>query len=111
MSILAAQQAKAIKSLETKMRYSEGIMSKKEWIELQIEKGSRVEQGTKNRLRYNRIKYNRLRGGLYSNEQEEYEKKCNELITCYRLYPSKGTSSWEITKSEYNYFNSLIKQP
>ena len=106
-NIKAAQKGKAEKSLNIQMRYSEGIMTKKEWIELNFKKGATVEESTKNRLQFNRIKYNRLRGGIWSNEQEEYEKKCNEIVKCYNIHKKNETSYWEITKTEFDYFNTL----
>jgi len=106
-NVTLAQKAKAEKSLNIQMRYSEGVMTKKAWIELQLKKGSTVEQGTKNRIQFNRIKYNRMGGGIWSNEQDEYEKKCNEIVVSYKIYEAGKTSFYEITKTEYDYFNSL----
>lgn len=90
-------------TLTVKVRYDEGIMTRKEWIELKHSQGCYVEQGTKNRIDFNRTKYNRMNG----REQEEYEKKCEEKVPYYKL-KTKGQSIYtEITKAEFNYFNML----
>lgn len=103
-NISKALEAKAQKSLSIKMRYDEGILTKKEWIELKHKQGAKVEISTKNRIQFNRIKFNRM----YSNkEQEDYKKKCNEKVTCYNLHPAGVTYYNEITKTEFDYFNSL----
>lgn len=95
------------KSLSVTMRYNEGVMTRKEWINLQFKNGATVIESTKNRIDFNRIKYNRLPGGIYSNQQDEYEKKCNEVVVCFKLFLKGQTSFFLITKTEFNYFNSL----
>ena len=40
-------------------------------------------------------------------EQEEYEKKCDEKIACYKLYLPNEDSYWEITKTEHDHFKSM----
>jgi len=101
-NIIKAQETKAKKSLDIKMRYSEGVMTRKEWLELQKKNGAKVEQSQKNRIDFNRIKYNRM--GMF--EQEEYEKKCKEKIPCYNLMLEDNTF-YHITKAEFDYFNTL----
>lgn len=105
MNITAALKAKNEKTLNTLIRYSEGIMSKKDWIKMQVAKGAYVEQSTKNRIQYNRIKFNRMTS---DNEQEEYMAKCNEKVICYNLRFKGESSFWEISKTEYDCFNSLV---
>ena len=46
-------------------------------------------------------------GGIWSNEQEEYEKKCKEIVPCYNLHLPGESSFWEITKTEYEHFKAL----
>ena len=106
-NISAAIQAKNEKTLNTLVRYSEGVMTKKEWIKKQFGRGAYVEESTKNRIQYNRIKFNRMSS---NNEQEEYMKKCNEMVKCYELRYKDERSFWEISKTEYDYFNSLVLQ-
>ena len=102
-NISKAQEARAEKSLNVLMRYDEGVMTRKEWIELQKKKGAKVEQSQKNRIDFSRIKFNRM---CSYKEQEEYEKKCNEKVPCYKL--SLGDNSfYYITKAEFDYFNIL----
>jgi len=101
-NISKAQEAKAKKSLEIIMRYSEGVMTRKEWIELQKTNGAKVEQAYKNRIDFNRIKYNRM--GMF--EQEEYERKCNEKVPCFKLNLEDNYFHY-ITKAEFDYFNTL----
>jgi hypothetical protein len=99
------QQHKAEATLNKLIRYEEGVMSRKQWLNLQRIKGAYVEESTKNRIQFNRIKYNRM--SSYK-EQGEYEKKCNEKVVCYELHFPNQNSFWDITKTEYDYFNSLI---
>lgn len=97
------QQAKINTTLDTKVRYREGIMTRREWLNLMKSKGATVEESTKARIMFNRTKYNRMTG----KEQEEYERKTNERVICYNLQPAAVSSYFEITKTEYNYFITL----
>ena len=106
-NINAALAAKAEKILSKKFRYEEGIMTRCEWLNMWRVKGATVEESTKNRIQFDRIKYNRMNGGIWSNEQSEYEKKCNEMIPCYNLRIPNERSFFEITKTEYEYFNNM----
>lgn len=106
-NINAALEAKAQKTLNTLVRYEERVMTRLQWIKLQISKGAEVKESTKNRIQFDRIKYNRMAGGIWSNEQEEYEAKCNEKVKCWELKLPNESSFWEITKTEYEAFNAL----
>lgn len=98
----AALKAKADKSLAVKMNYSEGIFTRREYMELQHSKGATVKQETRPRIYYNGTKFNRMNGA----EQAEYMAKCDERIPCYNLhFVDRGFI--EITKAEFDYFNSL----
>lgn len=101
------QEYKKEAILNKKFRYEEGIMTRREWLNMWRVKGATVEESTKNRIQFNRLKYNRMKGGIWSNEQEEYEKKCNEMIPCYNLRIPNQSSFYEITKTEYEYFNNM----
>lgn len=103
-AIKKAQKAREEKSLNTKMRYPEGIMTKKEWIELQFKNKSTVEESTKNKIDYNRTKFNRMD----HKEQEIYLKKCSEQVSCYNLVLTDGCF-YHISKAEFDYFNSIKK--
>ena len=102
MNISAAQEGRANKTLNMLVRYEEGIMTRKEWLQLQFKKTSVVEVSTKNRIDFSRTKYNRMN---YA-EQAIYEKKCDEKVVCYNLILS-DKSFYNITKFEYEYFNNL----
>ena len=106
-NINAALAARAEKILNTKMRYEEGVMTRREWLNMWRVKGATVEESTKNRIQFNRLKFNRMKGGIWSNEQSEYEKKCNEMIPCYNLRIPNERSFFEITKTEFEYFNNM----
>jgi hypothetical protein len=102
-----AQQAKIEKILNTLVNYSEGVMSRKQWIELKFKNGGILYEDTKPRIKWNRIKYNRMSN---RDEQIEYEKKCDEKIISYNLKKNENECSfYEITKTEFDYFNSLKK--
>lgn len=106
-NINAALAAKAEKILDKKLRYEEGVMTRREWLKMQILKGAFVEESRKNKIQFNRIKFNRMKGGIWSNEQEEYEKKCNEMIPCYKLRLPGESAYFEITKTEFEAFKAL----
>lgn len=101
------QDYKKEATLNKVFRYPEGIMSRREWLRMMQVKGATVEESTKNRIQFDRIKYNRMKGGIWSNEQNEYEKKCNEKIPCYNLRIPNESSFFEITKTEYEHFKAL----
>ena len=85
-------------------RYPEGIMSRREWLKMQMIKGAYIVETTKNRIDFNRIKFNRMGW----DEQKEYEKKCEEKIPCYKLYEKTDSNSYfEITKTEFEAFKAL----
>ena len=102
-NIQHARQGNIDKSLNTLVRYEQGIMTRREYIEMQKKAGARVEISTKNKIQYNRLKYNRMDG----REQDVYMKKCNEKVTCYILCPPGDKYFTDITKTEHDYFLSL----
>lgn len=93
--------------LNKQFRYDEGVMTRREWLNLMRVKGAYVEESTKNRIQFDRIKYNRMKGGIWSNEQDEYEKKCAEKVPCYNLRTPNESSYFEITKTEFDYFKGM----
>jgi hypothetical protein len=46
---------------------------------------------------------------MSNREQEEYEKKCNEIIPCFKAI-NKENSFHEISKAEFDYMKSQIEQ-
>jgi hypothetical protein len=95
-------------SLSKKVNYPElgGVMTKKEFIErakaaqwtVQVKELNGYQDG-----RYNRTHFNRLAGDA----QREYEKKLEQVKKVYSIYPKGETSFYDITPSEYEYFQSL----
>jgi len=105
-NINAALLGKQNKSLDVKMNYAEGgIMSRRDWLKMQMVKGATVNEGTKHRIQYSRTKYNRMDN---NHDQDEYLRKCNEKVKCYELHLPGEAAYWEITKTEYDYFNNLL---
>lgn len=103
-NIAAAQQARAAQALTTKTMYKGQIMTKKEFLQTLKNEGYTPTIGEKHKVQYNRTKYNRMSD---HKEQEEYERKCNEKVVEYRAQGA-GTSYFEITKTEYEYFTTLF---
>lgn len=103
-NISKALEGKAQKTLNTLVRYSEGVMTRKEFIELKHKQGARVEISTKNKIQYSRTKFNRM---WNERDQDEYMKKCDEKVICYNLHPEGENYYNEITKTEYDYFLTL----
>lgn len=103
MSIAIAQKAKADKSLNVLINSEYGIVTKREFIQKAKRQGATALQSTKNRMQYSRTKYNRM---WSTAEQDEYVKKCDEKVVCYNL-TFKDESFYHITKTEFDYFNSL----
>lgn len=105
-----ARKGREEKTLNMLVRYKEGVMSRREWLELQKSNGSTVRQSEKPRNKYSRTKFNRMTD---IRAQEEYERKCfEEKVVCYQLVypiPNEGCLKTfvEITKIEFDYFNSL----
>lgn len=98
------QQHREHSTLSVKMKFEEGIMTRKEWIELKHRQGTHyVTKDQRPRIMFNRIKYNRMNG----REQEQYEKKCAEMVDSYSLRTHGTDVSTDITLAEYNYFSSL----
>ncbi len=93
-------QLKAAATLHKKVSYDEGIMTRMEWVDLMKSRGHFVRECLAPAVKYNRIKYNRMD----YEEQKAYDKRLTETKIEYRLYVT-DTSSFSITKAEYDYFN------
>lgn len=100
-----AREIKAEKSLEKLTRHNGKIITKKEFIEDLINSGYVPQESEKNRVQFDRRKFNRMTN---YREQEEYEKKCNEMIKCFIIKNSEGCF-YEITKAEFDYSLSYFK--
>jgi hypothetical protein len=103
-NINKAREIKNDKSLDQLVRYSEGILSKREWLKMQLAKGAYVTTQEEPKYQWNRIKYNRM---TCYKEQEAYEKKMKETKIGYSLKLPNQDIFWDITKTEYDYFQSL----
>lgn len=102
MSIEKARKVKAENTLLRLITYNGNVMSRKEWLNELFKGGYRAKEGTKNKIKFSRTKFNRM-DGL---QQELYEKKCNEMVTCFNAEKPNGYS-YEINNTEYSYLKSL----
>lgn len=90
--------------LNKQMRYPEGIMSRREWLNYWRIKGATVEEQEVPKIEYNRTKFNRLTGSA----QDEYWAKCQEKKPGWRInFPNSGGVFQDITKTEYDYFKGM----
>jgi hypothetical protein len=97
-------ERKAESVLNKLVNYSEYvIMTRKQFCEKMFKEGATVKKGTKFKIQYSRTKYNRMNG----REQEIYDKQCAEKIVCYQLTPKGVDWNIEITKTEFDFFNTL----
>ena len=100
-----ANEAKANKTLDTKIRVNGVEKTKRNHIEDVLSEGGHTETAEVNVIKDpTRTAYNRMDG----RQQEAFEKRQKEAgkKTEYRLF-SKDGSFIEINKTEYNYANSL----
>ncbi len=96
-----ANEQRAANSLQNKIRYNGQIMTGAEYIKALYNEGYRPEIGQKPQIEFNRTKYNKMDGW----QQEEYEKKCNTMIPCYKAV--KGGTSFLLSKAEFDYMQSI----
>jgi hypothetical protein len=105
--------------LDKKMRYSEGIMTRREWLNYWRVKGATVKETT----RRNHAAEETLENWLYNNREDnsgnpnwpptkrylakKAELKAGIFKTEYSLYLPDGKSSYDITKTEYEAFKDL----
>lgn len=75
-----------------------------DWIKHEKQLGAFVEQSTKPKRVFDRAKYNRFSD---FEAQKKYEDACSEEVVCYYLHPAGVDYFYEITKTEFNYFNEL----
>lgn len=103
-NISKAQQGRIDKVLNTKIIFVEGLMTRKEWLHLQHNKGSSVREVMKSKTKYNRIRFNRMN----YEEQQAYEARINKKVPCYELVLVNDDGFYDITKIEFDYFNTLL---
>ena len=97
-----AQEARINKVLDTKIMYTEGLMTRRNWLRLQHKNKSTVCEVLKSKTKYSRTRFNRMD---YA-EQQEYEKRLNTKVPCYELH-LVDEYFYDITKIEYDYFLTL----
>lgn len=104
-NINIALEAKKDKILNKLIRFDGVIMTRLDWLRIKHEEGCFVKEGTKNRIQFDRRKFNRFDN---YKDQEEHESKCNEKVTCYKLYlADEEDAFYEITKTEFDFFETL----
>ena len=97
-------QIKATAYLKKLIKTKEwGITSKGERMQKAKAEGWIVEIDKKPSVKYDRRKYNRMNW----EEQKEYERKMDILVPEYQLRKPGESTYYEITKTEYEYFNTL----
>lgn len=103
-NIEAAQIAKADKILNTLVAYSTGVMTRREWLRMMKDKNAIVEVASKPRFQFSRTKFN-----SFTNQrlQDEYYAKTEQRIPQYRISNQGESTFWEITKTEFDYYNSI----
>ena len=104
-NINKAREIKNDKSLDQLVRYSDyGILTKREWLNKQLSKGAYVTSQEEPKYSFDRVKYNRM---TTYKEQDEYERKMQETKIGYSLKLPNQSIFWDITKTEYDYFQNL----
>lgn len=111
---------RAESTLNKKMRYDEGVMTRREWLNMWRVKGATVEE---KQVR-NYAAEEKLKDWLYNNREDNsgnpnwpptkrYNEKKAELAagiykTVYYLHePPPSRSGYDITKTEYDYFKNM----
>ena len=103
-----AQKVRSEKALEKKINTSDyGIITKAEFMENLFKNGATSRIELRHPFIFDRIKYNRMTNS--NGEQDAYEKKYNEKVPKYEIVKS-DESFYEVSKSEYDYFNTLIEK-
>lgn len=106
-TIKKAQDARAQKALSARINYNGRIMTRQQWLETLKEEGYIPAMGQKPRIEYNRTKYNRMSDWK---EQEEYMRKCEEMLPDPRAKHTTENSFYSLSVTEHNYFSSLFQE-
>lgn len=96
------QQYKIDATLNKLVRYEEGVMSRRDWLKLQLSKGSTVHMEMRSKTVWNRRRFNAMNW----QEQQAYEKRMETKVPCYELKLKDG-GFYDITKTEYDHFQTL----
>jgi len=93
--------------LQKKVNYSEfGVITKEEFIRKAKALSWTVKAKELNGYQngqYNRRHFNQLTGDA----QRKYEEGLSRIKTVYSIYPPTGTGFYDITRTEFEFFNSL----
>lgn len=87
-----------------------GVMTKKEFIERAKAAGWTVEANEMDGYqagKFSRKHFNRLPGGIWNDAQQKYEEKMSIKKMYYSIHIPGQRSYYDITKTEYQYFQSL----
>jgi hypothetical protein len=99
-----AKKALENKILDTQVNYSEfGVLTRREFLTIANHQCAEVREVMKSKTIFNRTKYNRMN---YA-EQQAYEQRLAIKVPCYELQLLGSESYYDITKTEFDYFNSL----
>lgn len=102
-SINKAIEARKDKALDKPINASGRVWpNRREWLQHLKENGRVSSIAEVPAVKYDRVKYNRMNW----EEQKAYDKRLEEKKTEYRIGEPDG-SFFEVSKSEYDYFNSL----
>lgn len=105
----AMQQGRIDKVLDTVMNFGEGfgIMSRREYLKACFRDGSYYTDISQvHPFTWSSRKFN----NMDSDKQREYEKRYNKFKTAYNLKKNDSDTFFEITKIEFDYFNSLTTE-
>lgn len=99
-----ALKAKADNLLSKLIRDVDGIVfTRREWLERKKRQGCTAKLEDKPSVQWDRRKFNRMD---YP-EQKEYQKKLDTKVPSYNIYEPNSSVFTEVTKTEFDYFNSL----
>jgi len=99
---MTIQEKRIEATLNKLINYPEGLITRKQWLNIKFNEGCKASEETAPKYKFNRLKYNRMNG----QDQEIYEAKMKQTKTAYELR-EKSNCFYDITKIEYNYFKAL----
>jgi hypothetical protein len=102
-NIAPAQEALSHMTLEKKLNYADmGIMTRRQFVKKMHGLGANAKVAQVPKFQYSRSAFNRMD----AKEQRKYEAKLKEYKTEYQIH-HPGGSHWAVTKTEYDYFQSM----
>lgn len=88
--------------LNTVINHDGDLITRKQWLENELKKGSKAIVKTVPKYKFSRAKYNRMTGL----EQLEYDAKMKETKKAFELESFDGYY-YDLNKTEYEYFMEL----